>query len=71
MNKVLLVSSLVAISGLAQADTLGLTIGVNAWQQSFDGSVRSGNLGSSIHLEKAFSFLIRVVISLNNIPFLG
>ncbi|MFB1036057.1 MAG: TIGR04219 family outer membrane beta-barrel protein [Sinobacterium sp.] len=56
MNKVLLVSSLVAISGLAQADTLGLTIGVNAWQQSFDGSVRSGNLGSSIDLENDLDY---------------
>jgi outer membrane protein len=56
MKKVILVSSLLAMSGLTQADTLGLTIGVNAWQQSFDGSARSGDQGSSIDLEDDLNY---------------
>jgi outer membrane protein len=56
MKKLLLASSLLALSGLAQAAALGLTIGANAWQQSFDGRGRSGNLGSSIDLENDLNY---------------
>jgi outer membrane protein len=56
MKKLLLMSSLLAISGLTQADTLGLTVGINAWQQSFDGAARSGAQGSSIDLENDLNY---------------
>ena len=56
MKKLLLASSLLAVSNLALADTLGLKIGINAWQQSFDGSVRSGGLGSAIDLENDLNY---------------
>jgi outer membrane protein len=56
MKKVLLASSLLAVSGLAQADALGMTIGINAWQQSFEGSAASGALGSAIDLEDDLNY---------------
>jgi outer membrane protein len=56
MKKIILASSLLMISGLAQADTLGLTIGASAWQQSFDGTIRSGDQGSSIDLDNDLNY---------------
>lgn len=35
---------LAAVTGLAQADTLGFNIGGYFWQQNYDGTVRSSNL---------------------------
>jgi outer membrane protein len=56
--KKLLIASVISLClpVAAQADALGLRIGVNAWQQNFSGDAKSGLAGDKIDIEDDLGF---------------
>mgnify|MGYP000070711227 CR=1 FL=1 len=44
------------LSGAANADFLGFTVGANNWQQEFSGTVRSGAIGDTVDIENDLGY---------------
>ncbi len=57
MKKILSASLVCLLLPLAaQADTLGIKFGANAWQQNFSGDAKSGQAGDNIDIENELGF---------------
>jgi outer membrane protein len=56
--KKLLIASIISlcVPTAAQADTLGIKFGANAWQQNFSGDAKSGRIGDTIDIEDDLGF---------------